>query len=141
MACPYFYPTERLGSKLWPHPSRLPLGGGFRGLCHARPGEQFSPDELRLRDCCNLGYAGPQCECFPGGAPADAIRFSLGGDDDGIVTIYYAREKDHLPLEHGALQFDARRRAMLAPPADLFLRRQAEVYAESYLLSRPRRPA
>lgn len=141
MACPYFYPTERLGTTLWPHPSRLPLGGGFRGLCHARPGEHFSPDESRLRDCCNLGYAGAQCDRFPGGAPADAVRFSLAGEDNGIITIYYAREKGHLPVEHGALQYDTHSRIMVGPPHDPFLRRQMEAYAESYLLSRPRRPA
>src|SRR5215470_3758305 len=126
MACPYFYPTGRIDARLWPHPSRLPLGGGFRGLCYARAGELVSPDQASLRDCCNLGYAGGQCERFPPEAPADAVRFSLAGDDDGIVTICYAREKDHLPFDHGTVRFDSRKRVMLSAIADSPLGRQIE---------------
>ena len=32
MACPYFMPVEKLENGTWPHPSRLPLGSGWRGF-------------------------------------------------------------------------------------------------------------
>src|SRR5438128_12129637 len=56
MACPYFYPVAREFGGGWAFPARLPLGAGFRGTCHAG-GNEFSPGDAALRDCCNLGHA------------------------------------------------------------------------------------
>jgi hypothetical protein len=136
MACPFFYPTERLKEQPWPHPSRLPLGHGFAGRCRSRPAEEFLPGQERLRDCCNLGYARPQCDRFPADSLADAVRFALSADEDGLVTIHYVVEKSHHPFEHGSFRYDAARHAILESSGNPSVRRQAEVYAESYLLSK-----
>ena len=133
MACPYFYPTERFGQNVWPHPARLPLGDGYAGICGVNPAADFRPDENRLREYCNLGYARGVCDRFPNAACADAVRFTVSGDQDGIIIIYYALEKDHRPCGHGPLEYDKARRAFVAPPVDRMLHRQAEAYVESYL--------
>jgi hypothetical protein len=133
VACPYFYPTERLEQKLWPHPARLPLGGGFFGVCRARPGEEFRPGEAALRDWCSLGYARTECGRFPSGSGPDAVRFAVAGDDGAVVRIQYVVEQGHLPLEHGLLEFDRSRAAYRRPPCEAVLARQAQVYAENYV--------
>lgn len=134
MACPYFFPTERfLGQNLWPHPARLPLGGGFTGFCSVDSGVEFRPDENRLTECCNLGYARRCCDRFPDGEAPDAVRFTVSNEQEGIIQIRYALEKDHLPCGHGALAYDKSHRSFVTPPADRVLQRQAEAYVESYL--------
>ncbi len=133
MACPYFYPTEPLSLGYWGKRSRLPLGDLFAGCCRADPPAEFRPEEDVLRDCCNLGYARRHCGRFPPGDGPDAARFAVSGDQDGIVRIYYALERDHRPWAHGPLEYDRRRRALVAPPSSDALRRQAEAFVESYL--------
>src|SRR6478736_7085140 len=59
VACPFFYPTERV-SLGWPFPARLPLGAGFTGACRAGV-EEITPSETELREFCNIGYAGGCC--------------------------------------------------------------------------------
>ena len=51
-----------------------------------------------LIECCNLGYARGECDRLPEGS-ADAIRLSLASADRLLWVI----ERDHLPVEHGAL--------------------------------------
>ncbi len=133
MACPYFYPTERFLQRLWPHPARLPLGDGFAGLCHADPANRFRPGDETLQQYCNLGYARRSCACFPDNGGPDAVRFTVSGDQNGIVQIYYVLERDHRPCEHGPLEYDAERGAFTAPPVSPQLERQAAVYVEGYL--------
>jgi hypothetical protein len=133
MACPYFYPTERFGEAVWPHPARLPLGDGFAGRCCAQPGNEFTPMEAAVLECCNLGYARGSCARFPPGDGPDAVLFTVCGEQDGIVTIYYVTERDHRPHEHGALAYDTQRGDFAAPPDGRLLRRQAEAYVEGYL--------
>ncbi len=133
MACPYFYPTERfVGATLWPHPARLPLGDGFAGSCSANPVDGFSPDDGRLKECCNLGYARRRCDCFPEEG-ADAVRFTIASEQDGIIRVCYVLERDHHPHGNGSLEYDRGQRAFVALPEDRVLARQAEVYVESYL--------
>ena len=136
MACPYFYPTERFLQALWPHASRLPLGDGFAGRCCAEPASEAVPSQDALEQHCNLGYARGRCDRFPGGAGADAVRFTVSGHENGIIRIYYVLERDHRPYEHGPLEYDATRRALVEPPASPLLARQAETFVESYLRRR-----
>ncbi len=133
MACPYFCPTTPIQERWWPHPLRLPLGGGYRGLCAADPAGDATPSERALQQWCNLGYARGHCARFPPGAGPDAVRFGLSDGGDGLLAVDYALEQGHLPHQHGRLEFDTRRRAFLAAPAGRLLRRQAEAYMESYL--------
>jgi len=133
VACPYFYPTERMIGRLWPHPARLPLGDGHAGLCQADPGAEYRPGERAIAEWCNLGYARGQCPRCPGGDGPDAVRFTVSGEGDGRVRIYWTREKDHRPGDHGPLEFDIALRSLVSPHPNLILSRQAEAYAESYL--------
>ncbi len=132
MACPYFYPIERLSPSLWPHPDRLPLGDGFGGVCLADPNVRHRPDDETARQFCNLGYARGQCPRFPDNGAADAVRFMVAADLEGLIRIQYAFEQNHRPHRHGELQYDRRCCQFSAPPESPIFQRQAEAYVESY---------
>jgi hypothetical protein len=136
MACPFFDPTERLDQKLWPHPSRLPLGAGFAGTCRARPGEDYQPSPTALRDWCNLGYGAAGCGRFPKDGAPEAVRFTVTSDAGGVVRLQYVVEKAYLPWESGTLEFDRSRSAFRAAPQNPLLARQAQVYVDNYLRRR-----
>jgi hypothetical protein len=129
MACPYFYPVARFETSPWSVPPRLPLGDAFSGECRA-PGNSAQPDEMRIREICNLGYGRDRCEQFPAASVADAIRFHIAEDvaeDAGeLIKIQYVFEKDCWPGEHGIVHTSA----------CATLQRQAEAYLESYLRRR-----
>jgi hypothetical protein len=124
MACPYFYPVARFETSPWSVPPRLPLGDAFSGVCRA-PGST-QPDETRMREVCNSGYGRHGCEQFPAGSASDAIRFHVAKDSDELINIQYVFEKDCWPGEHG----DA------SSLTNEILRRQAQVFLESYLKRR-----
>lgn len=133
MACPFFYPTDRLDQTLWSHPRRLPLGGGFAGICRARGGEEYRPLEFSQLDCCNLGYAAAGgCDRFPRGGAAEAVRFTVMRDAGGLVAIQYVVERGYLPHQHGTLEYDRERGAFRDVPENAILARQVHVYIESY---------
>ena len=137
MACPYFYPTERLDEKT-KHP-RLPLGDPYTGLCRVDPMRDWRPDDATLRHSCNLGYARGRCPRFPKEAGPDATRFSVTGDQDGLLTIFYVSEQGHTPLEHGTLEYSATMGRFLRGHSNRLLQKQAQAYVDSYLL-RKRQP-
>ena len=128
MACPFFLPVRRLGSGGWNPAPRLPLGDAFGGSCHARASSPFEPPEEIQRDLCNCGYARGRCSHFPDNGAADAVRFSVTGDQDGRVTLVYILEKDHAPIEHGPVDPARDAREPLAS--------QARAFVESYLRQR-----
>lgn len=128
MACPFFLPVRRLGSSGWNPAPRLPLGDAYGGSCHARASSPFEPPEEIQRDLCNCGYARGRCSHFPDNGAADAVRFSVTGDQDGRVTLIYILEKDHAPMEHGLMDD-----ATGAPEP---LASQARAFVESYLRQR-----
>ena len=78
---------------------------------------------------CNCGYARRRCSHFPDNGAADAVRFSVTGDRDGRVTLVYILEKDHAPMEHGLMDYDA-----TGGPEPLAS--QARAFIESYLRQR-----
>ena len=131
MACPYFYPAARIergaGARA------MPLGDAWSGHCQASPEQPFLPREGDLIPLCNLGYPFA-CPRFPRGGGADATRFSVSRDQDGIVRIYYVIEKGHLPVENGVLAYSRETRLFLMEHRDRLVQRQAEAYLESYLL-------
>ncbi|MGH9659209.1 MAG: hypothetical protein ACRD96_11740, partial [Bryobacteraceae bacterium] len=62
MACPYFYPVEKLAGA----PRGIaPLGDLYNGECRAAE-PVAAPGDL-LRDFCNMGYAAGRCPRFPPG--------------------------------------------------------------------------
>jgi len=128
VACPFFLPVRRLGSSGWNPEPRLPLGDAYGGSCHARASSPFEPPEEIQRDLCNCGYARGRCSRFPDNGAADAVRFSVTGDQDGRVTLVYILEKDHAPVEHGPLDPACEAREPLAS--------QARAFVESHLRQR-----
>ena len=120
MACPFFRPTRALE---W-SAGRVPLGAMFEGTC-----DNQGAGEPRL---CNFGYARGLCAEFPGASTADAVRFSVLGNADGIVKIVWILEKEHAPLEHGFLEYTKSSATFIAEPEGV-LAVQARVFVENYL--------
>jgi hypothetical protein len=137
VACPYFYPTEKIGTIAWPFPARLPLGAGFTGTCRAGV-EAATPTEDELRDFCNIGYA---CGCprMPRSCFSDGARFAVARDEGLRIILHYASERQHEPVEYGRLEYDCATQTWAVPLRDACLQRQAEVYLAVYLERRPRK--
>ncbi len=131
MACPWFYPVECLnpgGRKGTP----LPLGDAWSGLCRADAGADWTPDAESVQRLCNFGYAREKCPRFPGDS-ADAVRFSISKDQDGVIGIYWVVEKNHLPFGHGRLDYSTLEGRFAEAPPDALVARQAFAYVSSYL--------
>lgn len=96
MACPCFEPGAPLPWHVWLGRFRPPLGRPYRGICRAKPGEGFEPDEELLVSGCNLGYARAVCRRVPASAP-DAVRLTLASP----VTVRWSLERSHLPEAFG----------------------------------------
>lgn len=133
MACPFFMPTQKYEDGSWIHPSRLPLGGGWKGHCTAPGHEGEIPAEEQLRDACNLGYAAgcPRC---PQERRRDSVRFAVAQQGDLRLLLRFVCERNHLPGEHGILEFDAGLRRWASSHPDMRIQRMAECFIESYLL-------
>ena len=130
MACPWFYPLERIADPATARPPG-PLGDSWSGLCQAAPGG-WTPDSDTARRLCNFGYARERCQRIPGGG-ADAVRFCVARDEDGVIRLQWVMEKDHLPFAHGALDYSRAVGGFDAPHEDARVARQAESYVSSYL--------
>jgi hypothetical protein len=145
MACPYFMPVTKLEGGSWPHPARLPLGGGWCGHCTAPGHEGEVPAQHVLEEFCNLGYAG-SCTWSSPERPWDAVRFAVsapnvssqGSDASNsvpgrVLVLRYVCEQDHRPVRHGDLEFDWSRGAWLRPHEDPRIQKMAECFLQSYL--------
>ncbi|HWG49043.1 MAG TPA: hypothetical protein VN669_05075 [Candidatus Acidoferrales bacterium] len=130
MACPFFFPAEKIQTIAWAFPARLPLGAGFCGTCRAAA-EEVTPTDDDLRDFCNLGY-GTGCHRLPADRRADCLRFSAR-DNSGRVTLSYVYERDHAPVEHGSLEYDCATQSWPVKLKDDCAQRQAELYLAVYL--------
>jgi hypothetical protein len=121
VACPFFKPLRLMewGS------GRAPLGGMFQGECDLEHGAE----DARL---CNFGYARGLCVHFPDGSVADAVRFSVSGSANGVTRLVWILEKDHAPMEHGALEYRESTREFVDAPQGV-LRSQAQAFLENYL--------
>lgn len=147
MACPFFMPVEKLQHGTWMHASRLPLGCGWTGLCGAPGHGNAVPSADELRDSCNLGYA-ENCKRLPRDRPWDSIRFgarTVSGNENnltgGHIQIRYVCERNHLPVEHGTLKFDAAAAHWESRHSNDRLQRMAECFLESYIERIKKRPA
>ena len=160
MACPFFMPVEQLENGTWPHPARLPLGGGWSGRCTAPGHEGEIPAQRALEEFCNLGYAA-RCGRLPLDRAWDAVRFAVTGgpqtkggqgspgigvktsDLDStrrlpnrIVQLRYVCERDHQPVEDGRLEFDAGGARWVQRHSDERVQKMAECFMESHLAKR-----
>ncbi len=132
VACPYFMPTERIDDGAWIHPARLPLGGGWTGICTAPGHENETPSPEQVRDCCNLGYA-QACTFRPPKPDCDSVRFGVAGDSADAVIVCYVCEKRHLPAEHGTLEYNKANGWSRVHP-DRRIQKMAECYLAAYFL-------
>jgi len=126
MACPYFLPSERITIDALPHPERLPLGAAYAGRCTA---SNVMPEGDTLHDC-NLGYA--ECAHLPADRVADAVRFLIRREQQGLLTLHYLCEAAHAPVSNGVLVFDPASSQWRARHDDARLQRMAECCVESF---------
>lgn len=113
MACPLFLPASPLDD----------FRDLYGGTCAADRSTSIPADTLR--DCCNFGYARGVCE-RAGQSNADAFRFAIKANRDGLVEVAWSSERNHHPVAVGMLTVNS------AAP-DEPLERQAHVYAMAYL--------
>lgn len=140
MACPYFMPVEKLENGSWPHPSRLPLGGGWRGYCTAPGHDGDDPENEVLERYCNLGYASG-CSWAPCQRSVDAVRFAViarqprasGAGAGTLLRIQFVCERDHRPQSSGELEFDLVRSVWMRTHEDSRLQKMAQCFLTSYL--------
>jgi hypothetical protein len=139
-------PVARLEHGSWPHPARLPLGGGWCGHCTAPGHEGELPTQDVLEAFCNLGYAS-SCNWSPGDRVWDAVRFAVSaprnvdlrpGRDVAalrarVLLLRYVCELDHRPVENGDLEFDLAQAVWLRRHDDTRIQKMAECFLESYL--------
>jgi len=135
VACPFFMPTSKLDDGGWLHPSRLPLGGGWRGQCSAPGHEGVEPTTEELREGCNLGYAAT-CQRLPKERTCDAVRFSVARDCGAQLLLWFVCESGHQPAGHGTLEYDLALGRWTSSHPDPRIQKMAECYLQSYL---PRR--
>ena len=140
MACPYFMPVERLENGNWPHPSRLPLGGGWNGHCTAPGHDGERPAQDIVEAFCNLGYA-ECCGWAPPERTSDAVRFAVTAPAEkkntgmpvNLLVLRFVCERNHLPVEHGRLEFDLANAVWLQPHPDARIQKMADCFLQTYL--------
>jgi hypothetical protein len=139
-------PVARLENGSWPHPARLPLGGGWCGHCTAPGHEGELPAQDVLEAFCNLGYAS-SCSWSPRERSWDAVRFAVSAPHDvtahqevrdagasaRFLVLRYVCERDHGPAQHGNLEFDLSQAVWLRRHDDARIQKMAECFLESYL--------
>lgn len=133
MACPWFFPVERLGTA----ESMLPLGDVWNGECRAPGMEPAAPDRAGLIRNCNLGYARGVCRRVPAEG-ADAVRFAIACHEGPTVNLCCVLEREYLPFSRLDLNYDVEAGRFTAPQPEAVIARQARAYLESYLLRKNR---
>jgi len=134
VACPFFMPEQRFDAD-WPFPRRLPLGSGWAGTCTAPGHEGVRPGEEELKSSCNLGYA-KACSRLPAERHADAVRFALGEERDGILRVRFVCERAYLPAGHGELLYEKGSATWLLRHEDARVQRMAECYVQAQMARR-----
>ena len=119
----------------WPFPQRLPLGAGWSGTCTAVDGGGVRPSDEELKSACNIGYA-RTCTRLPAQREADAVRFALGEEREGLLRVRFALERDYLPASHGELLYEIATRRWHGAHSSEGLLRMAECFVQSQLSRR-----
>jgi hypothetical protein len=131
LACPFFMPERRFDSD-WPFPQRLPLAAGWTGACTAPGHEGARPTAEELKSGCNLGYAKGCCR-LPAERHADAVRFCLGGERDGVLDVLFVFERGHLPAGNGKLLYQISNASWIQRHEDPRMQRMAECYVQAQM--------
>ena len=131
VACPYFMPERRLESD-WPFPQRLPLGAGWAGSCNAPGHEGAHPSEEELKAGCNMGYA-KACHRIPADRQADAVRFALGEERNGVLHVLFVCERAYLPAGNGELLYDKASKHWVQGHDNPCVQRMAECYLQAQM--------
>jgi hypothetical protein len=116
MACPLFLPASPLA----------PLSDLYGGECAAEASALIPVDVLR--ECCNAGYARDSCQ-RAAQSEADALRFLIKANRDGVVEVAWSSERNHHPVAVGTLAVDCKTGTTPTEP----LERQAHAYAAAFL--------
>jgi len=124
-------PEQRFESD-WPFPQRLPLGAGWSGHCTAPGHDGVRPGAEELKTGCNLGYA-RTCSRLPAERHADAVRFALGEERDGVLHVLFVSERDYLPAGHGELLYERARANWIERHPDARVQRMAECYVQAQM--------
>lgn len=132
MACPFFSPTDRVENIALPHPARLPLGAAWRGSCSAPGAELVQLGEVELESC-NLGYA-HSCPRLPKERIVDAARFAVSKQSAGRLQVHFVLEFEHLPVEHGSLEYDRVLTGWRSLHSDPRIQKLADCFVQSYLV-------
>jgi hypothetical protein len=135
LSCPYFMPTRKADNGVWLHPSRLPLGCGWEGYCTAPGYDGVIPEAERLQQECSLGYSS-SCPRLPADRAWDAIRFVVARENESLIQLVYVCEKNHLPAEHGNLEYRVQDAQWVVEHADLRIQKKAECFLDSWLQKR-----
>lgn len=135
LACPFFVPLEIVNDGSWPHAARLPLGAGWTGSCCAS-GQDLAAEEAHVRDFCNLGYASA-CPHLPRSRDWDAVRFSIARAGSEQITLTYACEYGHAPVNHGTLIYDVSRETWHETHPDPRVHRLATSFLHAYRVRQP----
>ena len=90
------------------------------------------PEAERLQEECSLGYAS-RCPRLPVERLWDAVRFAVSSENASRVSLAYVCEKNHLPAEHGKLEFLLQDRTWARSHTDLRVQRMAECFLDSWL--------
>ena len=130
-------PEDRFEST-WPFPQRLPLGAGWSGRCTAPGYDGARPSAEELTSGCNLGYA-KSCRRLPADRHADAVRFAIGEEHDGVLHVLFVCERAYLPASHGELLFDKAQRCWVKSHDEAAVQRMAECYVQAQLERRASR--
>jgi hypothetical protein len=62
------------------------------------------------------------------------VRFGIAADTGPQIRILFVLEKQHLPVQHGTLEFDVTAGSYSLPHPDPCIQKMAECYLESYRL-------
>ena len=73
---------------------------------------------------------------LPADRHADAVRFALGEECNGILHVRFASELAHLPASHGELLYEKASATWLSRHDDARVQRMAECYVQVQLQKR-----
>jgi hypothetical protein len=102
--------------------------------------EGIEAGEAELRDYCNVGYA-KGCPHLPVERKADVVRFAVARDGGRTLSLHWVTEREHLPVEHGTLEYDAIAQCWTVAHENACVQRMAECYMETYVARHPRQQA
>jgi hypothetical protein len=108
------------------------LGCGWQGYCTAPGYDGVIPETQRLQEECSIGYSST-CPRLPADRPWDAIRFAVSRENEFLIQVVYVCEKNHLPAEHGNLEYRVQDTQWAVAHTDPRIQKKAECFLDSWL--------